>query len=285
MNVPKKCPRRHGFTLIELLVVIAIIAILASLLLPSLAKAKQSANKALCMSNLKQWGTSINTYAGDYDNKFPPGTDVIGGTAYGQDESWIGPSVLGLYKSYLLPATTNASSTKNSPLYCPTGEYHRTYDQLVLQPSLPAGTYGNPNIAHRELSGYFYLLGRTPAQISPGRVTFGTGNTISNWLARTRLDNPYPEGPIVADMLQALGTPGPQPTGRPFTLTAPAWKTTIAGSGQSATVSTTSHRAPSGPMLGGSFLFQDGHVSWYNENQITLGSQINQWLCFYNVPP
>ncbi len=160
-----------GFTLIELLVVIAIIAILAGMLLPALAKAKNSANKALCTSNLKQWGVAITTYAGDNDNKFPPGTDMIGNTAYGKDESWIGPSVLRMYQSYLIPANANASGTKNSPLYCPTGEYHRTYDRLVLQPNIaaayPAGTYGNPNVAHEELSGYFYLIGRLPPSRSP----------------------------------------------------------------------------------------------------------------------
>ena len=60
------------FTLIELLVVIAIIAILASLLLPSLNKARAKGKEALCRSNLKQLGNTAIMYAGDYNNILPP---------------------------------------------------------------------------------------------------------------------------------------------------------------------------------------------------------------------
>lgn len=63
--------RKSGFTLIELLVVIAIIAILAAILFPVFARARENARRASCQSNLKQMGLGIFQYTQDYDEKFP----------------------------------------------------------------------------------------------------------------------------------------------------------------------------------------------------------------------
>jgi len=63
--------RRKGFTLIELLVVIAIIAILAAILLPALARAREEGRRAACISNLKQLGLALHLYAQSFNEMFP----------------------------------------------------------------------------------------------------------------------------------------------------------------------------------------------------------------------
>jgi len=81
----KARPVRLGFTLIELLVVIAIIAILAAILFPVFAQARESARKATCQSNLKQLSTAIIMYNNDYDSTYPMAGWFDTGAASGND--------------------------------------------------------------------------------------------------------------------------------------------------------------------------------------------------------
>src|ERR1700693_4560480 len=66
-----KTRRVHGFTLIELLVVIAIIAILAAILFPVFARAREKARETSCLNNMKQIGTALSAYLQDWDQTFP----------------------------------------------------------------------------------------------------------------------------------------------------------------------------------------------------------------------
>ncbi len=85
-TAPKRCLFK-GFTLIELLVVIAIIAILAAILFPVFARARENARRASCQSNLKQVGLGIMQYVQDYDERYMP---MFSSHINATNDAWVG---------------------------------------------------------------------------------------------------------------------------------------------------------------------------------------------------
>jgi prepilin-type N-terminal cleavage/methylation domain-containing protein len=118
--------KERGFTLIEMFVVIAIIAILAALLLPALARAKEKARTTQCADNFRQWGMAFRMYADDFDDFLPrrgQGVQVL--TEIDRPTDWFNalPVYFGL-NSFQLMVSNNAAPAvhDHSVFICPTAE-------------------------------------------------------------------------------------------------------------------------------------------------------------------
>ena len=141
---------RRGFTLIELLVVIAIIALLAAILFPVFARARENARASSCLNNLKQVGIGIQQYTQDFDEMFPMSEDATnpGNTNFDLTNVWNNLH----WPSRVLPYIKN-----KQVFICPSTSAHA---------SNPAGATVENCISYWAVGGLFRKVNAAPVAIS-----------------------------------------------------------------------------------------------------------------------
>jgi len=162
--------RRRGFTLIELLVVIAIIAILAAILFPVFAKAREKARTTSCLNNLKQLNLGFIQYVQDYDEKYPGAAPLNAQALFGS-----------IYGHWLLPMANNSNLSTANPW--PNGEsggaiypYVKNV-QVYICPSDTGGQARGDSYAINSNMNWILLAAITSPAITPTLVCEGTGVT------------------------------------------------------------------------------------------------------------
>lgn len=143
--------KRAGFTLIELLVVIAIIAILAAILFPVFAQAREKARQISCLSNEKQIGLALMQYMQDFDEYYPCGNYVTGGH-YGQ--GWAG-QLYPYIKSVSVFTCPDDTSVLNPSWTAAKSPVSYMYNLNIGEDNTKQLSYGNPNgksVAEPDLS-------------------------------------------------------------------------------------------------------------------------------------
>jgi prepilin-type N-terminal cleavage/methylation domain-containing protein/prepilin-type processing-associated H-X9-DG protein len=160
---------RRGFTLVELLVVIGIIAVLISILLPALNKARRAAKQAQCSSNMRQIAMGMLTYINANKGNFPPARVEPGGTVYPEGWWWATELVLGKYINapnlYRDGQRGQLTLNTSSAFFCPEGNFETQLDdQGGALPKYPADGFNN-QFNYGVVSGTNYI----DRLISPGK--------------------------------------------------------------------------------------------------------------------
>jgi prepilin-type N-terminal cleavage/methylation domain-containing protein/prepilin-type processing-associated H-X9-DG protein len=226
---------RRGFTLIELLVVIAIIAILAAILFPVFARAREKARQASCQSNLKQQGIAAAMYASDYDER--PAACWCGRSL---DKWGNGPARI-WFQGLLMPYS------KNYQVFgCPSFTSQRYYGEL--EPFYPNATTNPTDSAYRFHAGY-------------GMNWYNNQNSDQGWWIRISFsDIPKPaETAYIGEGTSIVFGPNP---GLATPLTYDQWQTNCRNS---ITYGYGARRHNEGMNI----LFLDGHVKWMKVENLT----------------
>jgi prepilin-type N-terminal cleavage/methylation domain-containing protein len=140
-----------GFTLIELLTVIAIISLLAAILFPVFARARENARRVSCLSNMKQLGLGMMQYAQDYDERYYGGTRVTSPSAlvpFLAGVGWAGPIYPYVKNNqiYKCPDDTNTGSGMDTPV-------SYAFNHYAAATTLATHQYPSLGILFSEISG------------------------------------------------------------------------------------------------------------------------------------
>ena len=292
--------QRSGFTLIELLVVIAIIAILASILFPVFAQAREKARQATCASNFKQLGTAFALYASDYDGGYPAPitTNSVANAATGsfsatwivgqvvcdaggnncnfKDAGGIGPYVKqrGNGGSSNVFACPDAATKRNNTTVSSVSPYQAPGQNYAMNQYLQVGWNGVFYSASGQKAtdcGVAKGCASDPGQFSPFNPDLTAQSTNLVLLYEAAQEQDATPGSQYDAIVNRYGTPFNQTCcGKPGAIKA-------GDSGTPATYSTDGvpYMAPQDYHGGGSnFLYCDTHVKWHIPSQTYTGYDV-----------